>query len=459
MLAVSGELRLDSLEAWLVSFPGKECQTITGIVADTEACCRIPSSDFGGTDRYVPAFWQGQSLNKDQVVTNQYGRPGRAARQWGPDTIEGDLPDDTLKANCRDQVIDNTNNHFRDDEYYSSKEYDLGAIQVPLLSVGNWGGILLHLRGNVHGFLGAGSRRKYLRFITGRHDLPFYQEENVALQKGFLDAFLKGEDADGWTTGEAPKVGITLREGDVGVDDNIAERGYKHRFEDAWPIARTQYTKYYLDPSLGLSTTAIDVSSHCKVSYNAPGSLAEPHSIRFTTEAFQSSAEFTGHIVAHLNVSATASDDGRTPPTELDIFITIRHLDANSKEILYTGTVGDPVPVTKGWLRTSLRKTNASDARHMPWSPHREYLSTDVQPVKEGEVYAVDVEIWPTNVVVSPGHRLVFEISSGDTQGAGLFEHNSEVDRPRDRLSGYNHVHFGPQHDNWLLMPKIPSPI
>lgn len=42
-----------------------------------------------------------------QVITNQYGRPGRAAANWGEDTIEGDLSQEELLANCQDQNIDN----------------------------------------------------------------------------------------------------------------------------------------------------------------------------------------------------------------------------------------------------------------------------------------------------------------------------------------------------------------
>jgi len=36
----------------------------------------------------------------------------------------------------------------------------MADIEVPLLSVGNWGGILLHLRGNVEGYTHAGSEFK-----------------------------------------------------------------------------------------------------------------------------------------------------------------------------------------------------------------------------------------------------------------------------------------------------------
>ena len=38
--------------------------------------------------------------------------------------------------------------------------------------------------------------------------------------------------------------------------------------------------------------------------------------------------------------------------------------------------------------------------------PYREYASGDVQPVKENEKYAVDVEVWPTNTVLEPNELL-----------------------------------------------------
>jgi hypothetical protein len=74
--------------------------------------------------------------------------------------------------------------------YYSSKEYNLKDVQVPLLSIANWGSIGLHLRGNIQGWVHAGSKLKYLRFISGRHDLPFFYDEQVDVQRSFLAAFL-----------------------------------------------------------------------------------------------------------------------------------------------------------------------------------------------------------------------------------------------------------------------------
>jgi predicted acyl esterase len=352
--------------------------------------------------------------------------------------------------------VDNVANQFLDDEYYRSKDYDMRDIKVPLLSVGNWGGILLHLRGNVEGYKNAGSKLKYLRFVTGRHDLPFYTKDCVEMQKSFLDAFLKGIDNAGWSTGEAPKVGLVLRKGDVGFNNPEAEKSYLTRFEDDWPIPETKYTKFFLSAAHGLSEALPANSETALISYRALGNLKHQHLVQFTTEAFTKEVEFTGHIVAHLNVSASSIDSSLgTGPSDIDLFLTIRHLDSENKEILYTGTVGDPVPVSKGWLRVSLRKVNKDSSQNHIWQPRREYLSSDVELIVPGEIYSVDVEIWPTNVILIPGERLIFEISSGDTQGAGLFEHNSTKDRSEAKLNGMNHIHFGNGLDNWLLMPVI----
>ncbi|KAK4542359.1 hypothetical protein LTR36_006815 [Oleoguttula mirabilis] len=404
------------------------------------------------SDQFISFWWN------RQVITNQYGRPGRKAAKWGIDTIEGDLGEEELAENRQDQTIDNVKNHFRDDEYYSSKEFDLADVKVPLLSVANWGGILLHLRGNVQGYLHAGSDLKYLRFITGRHDLPFYYSEEVELQRSFLDAFLKGDDRVGWSQkGKLPPVDMVLRNGDVGFNNAEAEKKYPRRTENEWPIARTQYTRYYLSPDQTLSDKAPEASEEQKVSYKALGKLDDPQQVQFTTAAFEAETEITGHVVAHLAVSVSKHADQTTEPSDIDIFLTLRHISPEGKEVFYTGTAGDPVPLTKGWLRASLRKIDEQHPRHKEWLPYRQYRSTDVQEVKPDTVYEVDVEVWPTNVVVDKGGKLVFEVASGDTQGCGIFGHKSLEDRSEKVFAGMNSLHFSGEHQNYVVLPVIPA--
>jgi predicted acyl esterase len=388
------------------------------------------------SNRFIGFWWN------RQVLVNQYGKAGRSKLQFPPDgpgargqedTIEGDLPEEALVANGRDQTEDNAANRFRDEDYYSSKDFKLEDIEVPVLSVANWGGILLHLRGNVEGYTWAGSKFKYLRFITGRHDLPFYYHDEVEIQKSFLDAFLKGEDTYGWSTpGKVAPITLTLRKGDVGFNNAEAEKKYEKREEEAWPIPRTQYTKFYLSPDFGLGTSLPKKSwttGSTRVPYKALGTLDNPQLIQFKTAPFEVETEITGHIVAHLNVSLASDESATSPEKDIDVFLTLRHFDASGKEIYYTGTAGDGVPLCKGWLRVSLRKIHDENPKNRPYLPYREYISTDVQAVVPGQVYGVDIELWPTNVVVEKGGSIALEVASGDTQGCSVFQHNSETDR------------------------------
>ncbi|KAF2500891.1 alpha/beta-hydrolase [Lophium mytilinum] len=391
-----------------------------------------------------------------QVVSNQYGGGGRAARKWGPDTIEGDLPEAELVSNRQDQTKDNAMFKYRDDPYYASKEYSMSDIQVPLLSVANWGGICLHLRGNVQGYTWAGSDMKYLRFITGRHDLPFYYKAEAEVQRSFLDAFLKGDDREGWTVkGKVPPVSLILRQGDVGYNNAEGEQKYHRRSESEWPIARTRYSKFYLTPEKRLSQNEPNREQR-KLSYQALGTLENPQTVQFETAPFDADTEITGHVVAHLNVSVSPYPNNKTVPTDIDLFITLRYISPEGKEVHYTGTAGDPVPLTKGWLRVSLRNTDPNHPKDRPWLPYRHYTSKDTQPVIPGEIYAVDVEIWPTNVVAEKGGKIIFEVASGDTQGCDRFQHNDPADRSQEKFDGMNHIHFGSTSPNYIVLPIIP---
>jgi len=116
--------------------------TITVTALDTAGSCRIrlyvcKASAHSNvqicTDKCSVAWWWNR-----QVVSNQYGLGGRTARNWGLDSLEGDLLEEELVANRQDQIIDTAKYKFRDEEYYSSKDFKLEDIEVPLLSVANW---------------------------------------------------------------------------------------------------------------------------------------------------------------------------------------------------------------------------------------------------------------------------------------------------------------------------------
>ncbi|CCF41154.1 X-Pro dipeptidyl-peptidase protein [Colletotrichum higginsianum] len=247
----------------------------------------------------------------------------------------------------------------------------------------------------------AESKFKYLRCITGRHDLPFYYPEEVKVQKSFHDAFLKGEDD---------------------------RTSFPRRQESEWPISRTQYIRFYLAGPGEMTTEEAPERQLLKHE-------AMTGELNFHTKPFTEAVEIT----------------------DMDIFVTVRHYDVNGDEIFYTGTTGEPVPVAKGWLRLSLRQVDTTDPRHRHYLPHQNYRSSDVLPVDAGVEYPVDVEIWPTNVVVAKGHTLGLQIAGHDTQGSGLFEHTHPEDRPKSVFDGLNRIHVGPGSQSYLELPIIPQ--
>lgn len=198
----------------------------------------------GYSDMYRDACRHGGILNTflmkwypNQIANVQNGLGSRA--RVNPNTgvsIAGpdDLSDDELLANRVDIPGKLLAAELINDSYYKERTPDLAAIEVPVLSCGNWGGHGVHLRGNVLGWLGAGSKQKWMEFHGREHWTEFYTDYGVALQKRFFDHFLKGED-NGWDK-EAP-IRMLVRHVDRFVE----------RKEEEWPLARTQWTRSYLD--------------------------------------------------------------------------------------------------------------------------------------------------------------------------------------------------------------------
>jgi predicted acyl esterase len=133
--------------------------------------------------------------------------------------------------------------------------------------------------------------------------------------------------------------------------------------------------------------------------------------------------------------------------------VTIRNLDPNGKEIHGIGSIGDLVPVTKGWLRASQRKLDSQrSTEYQPYHRHDE-----IQKLIPGQVVPVDIEIWPTSMVFEAGHRLALDIEAHDGHGSSLFLHNDPDDRCESNLAGTNTIHTGSKHHSFLLLPVIPS--
>lgn len=164
------------------------------------------------------------------------------------------------------------------------------------------------------------------------------------MQRSFLDAFLRGNDRSGWSVpGKLPPIDLALRKGDFGHNSPDGERKYSRRAEAAWPMPHTQYTQYHLTPDQKLATKAPTDKTTSKICYAAHGTLENPQLIHVATNPVEVETEITGHSVAHLCVSMNGRV-GKSLPSDIDLFLTLRHITAEGKEVWYTGTAGDPVP-------------------------------------------------------------------------------------------------------------------
>ncbi len=376
----------------------------------------VPSNGF------VEAWWP------RQVTSVQHGSAASAYRD--PDTGEpitgAPLPEEQLRGN-RAPYPETIAAHPLLDAWHRERSPDLDRVSVPLLSAGNWGGPGVHLRGNIEGWMRAASADKWLSMHTGTHFESFYLPEYVAMQRRFLDHFLKGED-NGWD--REPRVQLSVRRPD----------GSTRRMEDGFPLARTQWTRLHLDAatrSLGAAAPAAAAEAR----YDAAGG-----GILFTTAPFERDTEFTGFVSLHLWM---ASDT-----TDLDLFATLHAFDAAGREIVFDGA-HEPTPVTRGWLRASHRAPDPTLSR--PWRvAHRHDLP---QPLVPGEPVELDVEIWPTSMVFPRGSTLALRLAGRDFEFPGIpgrILHNHPAGRDPATYGGTHTMHTGGERGAWLTMPLIP---
>lgn len=341
-----------------------------------------------------------------------------------------------------------------DTDHYYGRQARWNEITVPFYSAGNWSGMGLHLRGNTEAFMRGRSRHKKLRIHAGTHYHPFYAEEARQDQLRFFDHWLKGSD-----TGimDEPPVKLLIRTG--------GGRNYRWRTENEWPLARTKWTKFYLqparrkragEPAEGILTTSAP-KVRGSVSYSASGmtkagvasaswtSTALAGSlprlgVSFETEPLREELEVTGPVVLTLWVSSTTED--------MDVFATLRNIDPDGEDVWEIGQQQQPVPVAKGWLRGSHRKLDPKlSLPFRPYHAHDERLW-----LKKNEIVKLDVEIWATSMVFRKGHRIRLDIQPRDGVGSAPYTHYSA-----DYNVGDNTIFAGGAMPSHLLLPVIPG--
>ncbi|HEX3551537.1 MAG TPA: CocE/NonD family hydrolase [Candidatus Elarobacter sp.] len=379
-----------------------------------------------------------------QVKTVQHGVGERGARSpitgepaCGPETL-----DEATLARNRADFGNEILAHPFDDAYHRSRSAVWENVTVPFLSAANWGGQGLHPRGNFEAFARAASPEKWLEVHGIEHWTEFYTGYGVRLQKQFFAHYLKGED----TLRDWPRVRLQVRHLDR----------FLERAEDAWPIPRTCWTKLYLD----LDARALREEAparEARVAYEALGD-----GVTFVGDPLREETEITGPLAARLFVSSSTRD--------ADVFAILRAFAPNGEEVVFQGAIDPHTPLAQGWLRASHRALDpALSTEYRPYHTH-----AAAEPLTPGQPVQLDVELWPTSIVLPAGYRVAFTVRGSDyvypgasggrlsnfkneMTGCGPFLHDDPEDRPPEIFGGTNALHASAGEPPYVLLPVIPA--
>jgi putative CocE/NonD family hydrolase len=374
--------------------------------------------------------WEGWAdMYRDSVFHGGLFNQGFYGRWWldvrGKQLLEHTRADNS--AALSEDLTYNFMAHHMDspwwDQVKSRAQFD--QITVPLYSSGNWGGWNHHLRGNVDGYVRSASAHKKLQMHIGGHTDAFYSDEGKVEMLRWYDYWLKDRD-----TGimDEPPVKLCIRR---------SETECAWRFEDEWPLARTEYTRYYL--STERAGVVGDAIHDVRLSDTPPRRAGEltyasgPEAYRrarrgqptasFVTEPLEAPVEITGHINLVMWVSS-ATDD-------MDVFAYLRKMSPD----------GAVHTATRGILQVSHRKLDPELS-----TPYRPYHTHDEeQKLTPGEVVPIEVEIWATSMVFEPGDRIRLDVNAHDGQHY-FAAYNL----------GDNTIYTGGERASYVLLPIVP---
>ena len=389
-------------------------------------------------------FWQNWYDMQVKTVQHGAGERGRRSRVHAALVCGPEALSDSELAQNRCDFDSAILSHPLDDRYHRARSAVWSKIKVPFLSAANWGGQGLHLRGNFEGFARAASKQKWLEVHGLEHWTHFYTDYGRELQLKFFNHFLHGKKC-GWE--RRPRVLLQVRHTTKFVE----------RAEKEWPLARTKWTKFYLDPADGSLRTKGPSQASGAIVFQAMGD-----GVTFLTSPLARETEITGPSAVKLFVSSSTID--------ADLFVVLRVLAPDLKEIVFQGAIDPHTPIGQGWLRASHRKLDKKLSK-----PYRPYHTHDrKQPLGPGEVVELDIEIWPTSIVIPAGHRIALTIRGKDYEyggasggrlsnfknelsGCGPFLHDDPQDRPPEIFGGTTALHFGRSRASYLLLPIIPA--
>ncbi|MEL6161053.1 MAG: CocE/NonD family hydrolase [Cyanobacteria bacterium J06627_32] len=315
------------------------------------------------------------------------------------------------------------------DNYWKAKAPPLQNIRVPMLLCASFSDHELHTFGSFRAYEKASSTQKWLYTHRSGKWAEFYKPDVSALQKEFMDHFLKGAQT---RFSELQPVRIEVRSS----RDVVKEV----RWEDAWPLTQTESTPLFLQPNQKLGTEEAIHSD--EVTYDGASGKAE------FEYAFPEDTEVTGYIKLKVWLEARGSSTRDSAPNDLVMCCFVDKRDKSGKSVRFYGAVGQRDDmVTRGYGCASRRELNIEESSPL----HPVLLGTKDEFLSPGDVVPVEIAFCPSSTFFAKGERLRLIVSARDIVHAPIFKKDTSVNRGRHVL------HFGGQYDSHLLIPKIRS--
>jgi uncharacterized protein len=338
---------------------------------------------------------------------------------------------------------------------------DLSKATAPMWIVGPQTGVVIHQLGSSETFLRS-TNVKAKRFDFVDAWFPHsYRQSTIAEHTAFFDHWLKGVE-NGVMDGAPVRVQVRTGNGGHYVSE-----------ENEWPIARTEYRRWYLDATPsdwggdGKRSDFLRIvdsvpTTEASASYDAHLDLGRPipappgyvggtprwsTGVTFISEPTSEDLVLAGYMKVGLWVSSTSSD--------MDVFASLRVLDENDREIRYESLVPpvDPAfihPTGHGLLKVSHRRID--EARSTEYWPVQTHLESDYAPLSDGEVVAIEVGLNPSTAVIPKGSRLRIDIQPSSPSGLTSRAYDESY-----HAGATNAVYTGREHPSYVQLPIVPA--
>jgi len=332
---------------------------------------------------------------------------------------DGSIPTDYLKK------------HPFYDDYWKAKAAKLDEITVPMLVCASFSDHGLHTMGSFRAFEKARSEHKWVYTHRTGKWVSYYSAEVQQLTKEFMDCFLKGDTSSGFL--DTPPVRLEVR--------SSLDEIHEVRHENEWPIARTEYTKLYLDGQQQ-SLVIEKPENQMEVVYPAKGGRA------LFELKFDEDVELSGYMKLRVWVEARPGKKAQKAPDDMALFIAVNKLDRDGNSVHFNGSVGNRRDmVTRGDCKVSRRELDPAESTE--WHPVQ--IGTSEQKLKAGEIVPVDIELYPSSTFFSAGESLQLIIASDEIIPSPPYKKSVDCNHGRHVL------HFGEEYVSYLLVPEIPA--